>query len=257
MARYSVKQVAQIAGVSVRALHHYDEIGLLAPGHVGENGYRYYGRAELERLQQILIHRELDIPLIEIAAILDAPAFDRLEALQTQRARLEGQQIRLAEMLETIDRTIAELKGDGAVKDDQLYSGMIDPQKQAEYESWLAERYGPEIEHHIAVSRAKMDALSPQERAAMMDELKDIETALAQGLRTGIPPQSRALDPVIARHWAWVRSRWNQDAPVSAYGGLADTYLSHPDFIARYEAIEVGFARYLATAMKAWVNRQG
>ena len=73
MKTYTVNQLARMAGVSVRMLHYYDEIGLLKPAFTGENRYRYYGKEELLRLQQILIHRELDIPLAEIAAILDAP----------------------------------------------------------------------------------------------------------------------------------------------------------------------------------------
>ena len=88
MKKLTVKQVSRISGVSVRALHHYDEIGLLKPASVGENRYRYYGEEELLRLQQILIHRELGIPLGGIAAILDAPGFDRLKALKSQRERL-------------------------------------------------------------------------------------------------------------------------------------------------------------------------
>ena len=85
---YTVKQVAKLSGVSVRALHHYDEIGLLKPAHIGTNRYRYYGEEELLRLQQILIHRELDIPLAEIAEVLDAPDFDRLATLRVQREKL-------------------------------------------------------------------------------------------------------------------------------------------------------------------------
>src|SRR5690606_26244740 len=142
---HTVKQVADMAGVSVRTLHHYDDIDLLKPAHVGENGYRYYGREELMRLQQILIHRELGIPLAEIGAILDDPAFDRLEALESQRRRMVGEAERLAEMLRTIDRTIAELKGDHVMKDADLYSGVVDPKKQKEYEVWLEEKYGPDM----------------------------------------------------------------------------------------------------------------
>ena len=88
MKTYTVNQLAQMAGISVRALHHYDEIGLLRPAFTGENRYRYYGEEELLRLQQILIHRELDIPLAEIGAILDAPGFDRVEALDPPPARV-------------------------------------------------------------------------------------------------------------------------------------------------------------------------
>ena len=71
MSVYTVSEVARISGVSVRALHHYDGIGLLKPGHVGENGYRYYGRDELLRLQQIMFHRELGFPLEEIRRALE------------------------------------------------------------------------------------------------------------------------------------------------------------------------------------------
>src|SRR3546814_20208838 len=86
----TVRQVARAAGISVRTLHHYDAIGLLKPGHVGANGYRYYGKEELLRLQQILFYRELGLPLAEIAAVLDDPAFDPLAALRAHRAALEG-----------------------------------------------------------------------------------------------------------------------------------------------------------------------
>src|SRR3546814_7654577 len=86
----TVRQGARAAGISVRTLHHYDAIGLLKPGHVGANGYRYYGKEELLRLQQILFYRELGLPLAEIAAVLDDPAFDPLAALREHRAALEG-----------------------------------------------------------------------------------------------------------------------------------------------------------------------
>ncbi|AEQ51806.1 MerR family transcriptional regulator [Pelagibacterium halotolerans] len=256
MERYTVKQVAQMARISIRTLHHYDNIGLLKPAHIGENGYRYYGRAELLRLQQILIHRELDIPLAQIGAILDDPAFDRLAALESQRIRVVEQAGRLTSMLRTIDRTIAEIKGDRAMKDADLYSGVVDPQKQAEYEAWLEQRFGPDIKTDIAVSLRRMDQLSDAKRQAAMDELRTIEEGLAEALRKGIPPQSHALESMIARHWNWVQSSWNQPAPVSAYAGLADVYLAHPDFVARYESIETGFAQYLAAAMKSWAARQ-
>lgn len=256
MVMHTVKKVARMAGVSVRALHHYDEIGLLKPAHIGANGYRYYGREELLRLQQILIHRELGIPLAEVGTILDDPDFDRLAVLENQRGRVAEQADRFAQMLRTIDRTIADIKGDRAMKDADLYSGVVDPQKQAEYEVWLEDKYGPEIRDHIEVSQRKMDAMTDAEKDAMMAELKNVEQGLAEGLRKGIPAQSSVLDPLIARHWAWVQSTWGQPAPVSAYAGLADTYLAHPDFVARYESIETGFADYLATAMKSWAQRQ-
>src|SRR5690606_41252006 len=109
MKRYTVKQLAELSGVSVRALHHYDEIGLLEPAYVGDNGYRYYEEGELLRLQQILLHRELGFPLKEIAALLDDSSFDRLEALRAHKHRIEAEAERYRRLVGTIDRTIAEL----------------------------------------------------------------------------------------------------------------------------------------------------
>src|SRR5690348_5091658 len=134
----TVKQVAKLSGVSVRALHHYDEIGLLKPASIGRNRYRYYGEEELLRLQQILLHRELDIPLGEIGTILDDPDFNQLAALRQQRDKLAMEAKRYARLVRTIDRTIARLTGDETMRNAELYKG-ISPEKQAEYEAWLIE----------------------------------------------------------------------------------------------------------------------
>jgi DNA-binding transcriptional MerR regulator len=218
MKTYTVNQLAQMAGISVRALHHYDEIGLLKPAFTGENRYRYYGEEELLRLQQI-------------------------------------QAERYARMVKTIDRTIARLKGDRAMKDADLYSGVVSPEKQAEYEAWLVDRYGSAMEADIERSRKAMAEMSETERAEMMAGLKSIEDGLAEALRRGLPPQAAALDPMIERHRRWVAAAWGRDCAPQAYAGLADVY-EHPDFRRRYEAIETGFADYLVTAMRAWAKRQ-
>lgn len=188
----TVKQVANISGVSVRALHHYDEIGLLKPASTGRNGYRYYGREELLRLQQILLHRELDIPLGDIRAILDDPAFDQLEALRAQRERLAAEAKRYARLVRTIDRTIADLNGENAMRSAELYKG-ISGEKQAEYEKWLIDKYGGDMPERIAVSRGRYERLSDAEKAQLNDELMAVETAWAAAMKNGIPPDSTSL----------------------------------------------------------------
>ena len=120
MSRYTVKQLARLSGVSVRTLHHYDEIGLLKPAFLGENRYRYYGREELLRLQDILFHRELGVPLQEIARLLELQGPDRVAILREHREWLAQRVERSRQLLETIDRTIAELNGDGAMDDKEL-----------------------------------------------------------------------------------------------------------------------------------------
>src|ERR1700746_3216572 len=101
---YTVKALAKLSGVSVRTLHHYDQIGLLKPACVGANGYRYYGREEMLRLQQILFHRELEFPLEAIAAVLARPDFDRMEALRRHRETLAAKADRYRKLLKTLDR---------------------------------------------------------------------------------------------------------------------------------------------------------
>ncbi|WP_034157509.1 MerR family transcriptional regulator [Sphingomonas sp. ERG5] len=255
MKSYTVSRLARLSGISVRTLHHYDDIGLLKPASTGSNRYRYYGEEELLRLQQILIHRALDIPLSQIGAILDARDFDRLATLQKQRERLEEQAERYAGMVRTIDRTIARLKGECAMTDAELYSGVVSPEKQAEYGSWLVERYGSGVTPHIEASRTAMADQTEAARAASMKALESIETALADALRHGVSPQAATLDPLIERHRAWVGSSWGREATPPAYAELADVY-EHADFRARYESIEPGFADYLMTAIRSWATRQ-
>lgn len=258
MRHYTVSQLAELSGISVRTLHHYDEIGLLAPAFVGENGYRYYGEEELLRLQQILLHREFGFPLREIGAILDDPAFDRIAALEAHRVRLELEAERYRRLVRTIDRTIAELKGPVTrgvtMKHADLYEGFA-PGKQAEYERWLIERYGPQMERSIEQSRQKFTALSDDDRKAVLEQLAAIEADLAECCRQRVTLDSQALATVLERHREWVAYMWSRPCPPEAYAGLADLYLAHPDFRARYEQLEPGLCDYLTSAMKAHAER--
>ena len=111
MSMHTVKQLARLSGVSVRTLHYYDQIGLLRPAQVGANGYRYYGREELLRLQQILLHRELGLPLEAIATLLDDSDRGRVDRLREHRQQLMQRTEHYRELIATVDRTIAELEG--------------------------------------------------------------------------------------------------------------------------------------------------
>jgi DNA-binding transcriptional MerR regulator len=255
MKELTVKQLAAISGVTVRTLHHYDEIGLLTPAHVGANGYRYYGRAELMRLQRILFHRELGVPLGGIVELLALEGEDQVGVLMRHRERLEAERARFRILIETIDRTVASIKGETQMSNADLYQGFS-AEKQADYEAWLVERYGASMQERLDLSRKAMAKMSEAEQAALMDTLKDIETGLVEGMKRGIDPAAEPVDRMIARHRAWVAVAWDKPCPPDAYAGLADMYLSHPDFVARYEALGPGFAVWLTDAMKAHAIRQ-
>ncbi|MEO1160563.1 MAG: MerR family transcriptional regulator, partial [Pseudomonadota bacterium] len=172
---YSVGQLARLAGVSVRTLHHYDDIGLLKPAHVGANGYRLYGRIELLRLQEIMFYRDVGLSLDEVERLLDGPA-NAVERLIRHRDRLQEDSLRTARIIDTLNATIAHLKGEKDMALNDLYTPFSD-RRQAEYEKWLVNEYGPDMAARIATSKAAVEQL-PDGMAGAMQRLKDTETRL-------------------------------------------------------------------------------
>jgi DNA-binding transcriptional MerR regulator len=250
---WTVREAARLSGVSVRTLHHYDQIGLLKPARVGANGYRLYDRQDLLRLQQILFHRELEFPLEAIAAVLSAPAFDRLEALRRQRAALADKAARYGALLATLDATLAELKGEAEMTEEELFGGFS-PETRAGHEAWLTERYGEPAREKIAGSTAKMKGWSREAFAAFKAEGEAIEQAMGRALMDGLPIDSAVVRGLMARHHAWVAASWPAPPTAEAFSGLGAMYLEHPEFTARYEAIAPGLAEYLAEAMGSYAR---
>jgi DNA-binding transcriptional MerR regulator len=250
---YTVKQVAKLSGVSVRTLHHYDEIGLLKPDSVGANGYRYYGRDELLRLQQILFHRELGFPLDQIRQVLDAPDFDRVAALKAHRTKLEAAARRNRRLVKTIDETLAALQGATTMDDKGIYKGFP-PEKQAEYEAWLVDRYGDGMRERIEESKRKLATIPSAEIEAMGQEGKSVEDDLVKAFGQALPADSAAVQALMKRHHAWVSHAWSRPAPAEAFANLGRMYLDHPDMKARYEGKAAGLTEWLAEAMRVFAE---
>ncbi len=255
MSGYTVKQVAKLSGVSVRTLHHYDEIGLLKPAEVGGNGYRYYGREELLRLQQILFHRELGIALDAIGRLLDAPGFDRIAALEAHREKLLVDARRFRRLARTIDETLAALTGEADMNDKAMYQGFS-PEKQAEYETWLVDRYGGDMRAQIDESKARTRGFTQADFDLTQGEVEEIEAGLAASLGQGLPASSEPVQALMRRHHAWVAAAWNRKPARDAYVGLGQLYQDHPDFRARYEGRVAGLTDYLTEAMRVFAERE-
>lgn len=255
MSVYTVKQMAKLSGVSVRALHHYDAIGLLRPRAVGANGYRYYDRRDLLRLQQILFHRALETPLKDIQAALDDPAFDLAAALRAHRERLAAEAERYAKLVDIVDRTLADLKGDETMEDKEMFRGF-DPAKQARHEAELVERYGDGMAEKIAHSKAGMESWGKGDWAGFQQEALAIEADMAKALAQGLPADSAVVSAIMRRHWAWIAKSWNREPTPDAFMGLGRLYLDNPEFTARYEAVAPGLTEYLAEAMRAFAEKR-
>lgn len=239
---YTVSRLAKIAGVSVRTLHHYDEIDLLKPSLRTATGYRLYGEKDLLRLQQILFFKELDFSLSEIAAVLDDPEFDQVEALRDHRRLLEQRALRLDRLLGTIDKTIQRLtEVDMKVTEEELYEGFSQEQIER-YEREVREKYDPEM---VRESNRRARNMSKARWQALKQEGDEVTRGLAGLLGCAADdPQVQAL---IARHHATIE----QFYPVTAeiYRGLAQLYVENPEFTAFYDQYRPGLVHFMQMSM--------
>jgi len=246
----TVRQVAKAARISVRTLHHYDAIGLLKPAHVGANGYRYYGRTELLRLQQILFYRELGMALGEIGSILDDPGFDPLTALKGHRAALAARIDQYRDLIRTIDRTIASLEKDEAMADSDYYAGIA-PETRERWEREAKHFWGEEA---VNAAQVKARSFSKEKVAAIQAEMEAIRSDFQRLFAEGAEPGSDAAQAVTARHYAWVCHSWIPDA--KAFVGLGRFYVENPEFRGTYDDGALpGTADFIAEAMAIYADR--
>ena len=246
---YTVHQLAGMAGISVRTLHHYDHIGLLPPSGRTAAGYRLYGEEDLLRLQQILFFKELDLPLEEIRRILADPGFDRVRALAQHRRTLELRAERLARLLNTIDRTIARLtEVDMSLTDEELYEGF--PREQVErWQREVKEQYDPIL---VAESNRRVSKMSKAEWQGIKAEGDVITRLVANLAEAGRPPSDPEVQAAIARHHAWIEHFYPCSAEV--YRGLGQLYAEHAEFRANYDKYRPGLADFMRKAMAYYAD---
>lgn len=236
-----------MAGISVRTLHVYDKLGLLRPMLRTPANYRLYGEIEMLRLQQILFYKELDYPLKEIASILDNPAFDIIQSLQTHKKILTEKRNRLNTLLNTIDRTIEHLTYKNMENFEELYEGMA-REEATSYRKKAVEKWGEE-----AVTRSEKALLELPKLD--LERLKTDQKDITQQL-LGLMSESAESDVVqyqIARHYANIRSFWGVSDPTDLkaeqYKGLGNLYASDE----RYTAIDgkpaPAFAKFMRDAI--------
>jgi DNA-binding transcriptional MerR regulator len=238
---YTVKQLSDLASVSVRTLHYYDEIGLLKPTAVGENGYRYYGEDALLRLQQILFFRELELGLLQIKEIVDSPDFDLVSALRTHRHVLQEKVRRLQNLIDTVDSTILHLVGEVGMSKKQLFAGFGD-EKQKQYEHEIAERYGRET---VEKSVKLWNSYTPQEKEKIKSEGGAIYSDLVAHMGEGA--DSPAIQAILARWHQHLRYFYEPTRDILR--GLGHLYNEHPDFIATFENMHPGLPKFLEQAI--------
>ena len=254
MKKYSAKELANLAGVSVRTLHHYDEIGLLKPAIRTEAKYRLYGENELLKLQQILFYKELDFSLKEIIHILDDPDFDLIKALESHREALISRQERILVMLNTIKKTMLNLKGKKMITNEELYKGFS-AEKATEIRNEAIEKFG---EEKVATSENYLKKLSKEQFEQLINEQKEIFKNLFD--LSDKEPESQVVQLEMARHYKNTRKFWgtdgNSDSQWKEYKGLGELYISDERFTMIDGKAQPEFARFLSKAMICFANTQ-
>lgn len=244
--RYRVKDVAALAGVTVRTLHHYDAIGLLVPSARSGTGYRLYSDADLLRLQQILIGRTLGMPLESIRRMLDDPEHDRRAALLTQREQLARRVERAEAMLRAVDEALAALdsKGDDQMNHEKLFDGF-DP---SAYEEEVEQRWGNTEAY--AESRRRTKRYTDADWREIKAESEEIMSALAERMKAGLDPSSPESVALAERHRQHTE-RWFYPCSPAMHRGLADMYEADERFQQAFERHAEGLCEYLVAAIRS------
>jgi len=237
----TIRQCAKLAGVTVRTLHHYDQIGLLKPARLADNGYRLYDGQSLLQLQQILFYRELGLGLDEIRGILAQPGFSPLQALKSHRRALKDRADRLAKLMDTVDRTIEHLEGGSTMDNHELFEGFSE-EKQKEYAAEAAKLYG---EKQVYDSQARWDAYSPERKKAILQNGSLVITQITEAIPYGADsPQVQALVEQWHRHIGnFYRCSYE------VLDGLADLYMQSPDFYNNFKKGHPAMPEFLSEAI--------
>lgn len=251
---YTVKQLAKLAGVSVRTLHHYDQLDLLKPSDRTTAGYRLYGESELLRLQQIMFYKELDLSLERIAEILDDPGFEVLQALRDHQHALEERRRRLSVLLETINKTISKLQGGPIMlTNEELYEGFP---KGKTYRDEAITKWGRET---VENGEQELRKLDKSQLNKMKGELDQIGTDLRALMHLDVA--DRRVQTVIHRHYELIQKFWGnsvcENVP-EAYKGLAKLYVDDSRYTQTPEGqADPAYAAYISKAMIWYADHLG
>lgn len=229
---YTIKKLAEMAGISTRSLRYYDEIGLLKPCRVNSSGYRIYGEKEVDILQQILLYRSMDIKLDEIQNIISNPSFDICQSLIEHQKNLISRRNQLDQLILTVEKTIKYKKGEISMLNKQKFEGFkkesLD-KNEKKYGKEIREKYGKET---VEASNKKFMNMSEEE----FNKMNKIEEEIFNGLLEVVA--SRDLDSKTARdvyenHKKWLGFTWPSYSK-EAHIGLAEMYVTDERFAKYY-----------------------
>lgn len=241
-----------MAGVTVKTLHLYDQMGLLKPAERTDSRYRLYQEPELLRLQQILFYKELDFPLKQILVILDDPNFDLICALEGHKNMLKGKKARINTLMKTLDQTIQSLKNKTMLNLEDLYEGL-NQEEARNYRSLAINNYGKEAVLH---AENHLKSLNKDEVQALVARQNDLGKSLYQ--LKHLDPLSQSVQELIHLHYINTRKLWGThqatDKQAEAYKGLGQLYLTDERFTQESGTPDPAFRMFISQAMSFYAD---
>jgi len=243
---FTVGELSRLAGITVRALRHYDEIGLVRPSQRSAAGYRIYDDRDVLRLQQVLVFRELGVPLDEIAQAIDARG-DRAALLRKHREALADKRARLDQMLAAVDEALEALEK-GKTMEPVDVTKMFDGFDREGYVEEAEQRWGHTDAYKESARRTATYG------KAEWDEIRQESEAIYARLATLMQQSAAVTDPAVqaavAEHRAHI-DRWFYPCSTKMHRGLGEMYIADPRFTANLDKVAPGFAQFLRDAIAA------
>lgn len=245
---YTIKQIADLAGVTTRTLRYYDQIGLLEPQGTHGNGYRFYDESSLLRLQQILFFREMDVPLNEITHIMSSPEFSTLDALEQHKKALVRRSERINTLITTVDRTIAEIKGETTMTAKEHFDGF----DEKKYEEEAKQRWGQDDKY--VVSQKRWKSYSDAEKQAIKEAGAQFTLRMVTE-DPAVKPDDPAVQAAIGEYLAYL-NKYFYPCDAETLRGLSNMWVEDSRFSANYENIREGGAAFVRDAVHVFADNQ-
>ncbi len=239
---YTVQALAQLAGISVRTLHYYDEIGLLKPAYSAKNGYRYYEEGELIRLQQILFFRELEFSLEDIKRMLNRPGFSVIEALRDQKKLIRLKQTRLEKLIHAINTTITAMNSNQKINEKEMYDVFKDEDVK-QYQDEVKERWGNTDAYKQSMK--KVSKMTKVEMQKLKEDGEKHTTAIADAMDKGVDHPD--VQELIKKSHDGINFFY--ECSYEMFRNLGKMYVEDPRFTEYYEKFRPGLAVFMRDAI--------
>jgi len=250
---YSIQELSRLSGVTTRTLRWYDNIDLLKPSRTAESGYRYYGPAEVNRLQDILFYRALGVELAEIKHYLNDPSYDRLASLRSHLTALESKRPKLGQIIQSVQDTIDAEERNEIMRDEKKFEAFkrkAVESNEALYGREIREKYGNDEVDQVNQS---MLNLSQEEYSEWTELSGKIQRKLESAVQAGLSPAEEAGQELVRLHKRWL-TLTGMPYDVNRHKGIAELYIMDERFTAYYDKAIPGCAQFLRDAVRHWAD---